>query len=882
MAIDIVEYEKSLTEILAGGPGSGRHKELAKVDIGQDINDIRIATRDNTGGISRYGHHWELRHSIGGIAKHADSRSFWYKNGERVSMKQFHDDLREAKLAFGKKPSIKGAGTQGKWKLEDEYDFQGMPICIENKKGSVRSGQEPSGKKWSIKMPFDYGYIKGTSGTDGDEVDCFIGPDKNAKYVYIVHQRTNDAKKKYDEDKCMLGFSSADEAKEAYHSAYNNVDLFTSMSMMSVDEFKDKLKKFSGKKIHAALAAGGPGSGRHAEFPAEVQQFHRDEVNAWLGKAPLLKVVSEKMEMLDPSKLIRTQDWVNEKKLSQWKDVPAGHMPAVTVLRTKLGDYLFDGTHRTEHAQRRGEKVPANVLTVTMHDDVHAGGPGSGRKKTVDDEVKAILKKKWKNQTDEERHKVASKDPRQMKLFGGGPGSGRHKSGQNNDWLTRKSPTGFGHNDRIKGLSFNEKKLKPLLDELTRKKYVYQKTVKDSGGGNSHLYKTAKGKRATLLEPSGQQLARGKFNRIVYHDVEAGGPGSGRHKETTGKPEVRNILNKRSLAIQHANLVKDGYTYSHTKLVNKQKKHYRHYYKDSSGKVVWYISDSLGLGSHTIRAGGKFNRIVYHDVKAGGPGSGRKPGLKELVWECQHCGTGMYGKDIKRSSFYSENCKECGEPKGTGPEDTDRENEKRYGMKGGGKGSGWTTENGHVKHVNYVEKEKKLALRRQQSIDKNRALQQQGLSVRGKPIVSEKAKRALANMNVATKPVHDLAEKVEQTICKVLGAKKSGDNAPFDAVLQIGRKTYGIEIKTLATQRNDKITQKDAAIQRKMSFAQKNGIRADRIFTVAADYRAPDGKGGFAPTKKIPDLYIRAGVGSFRLGSMIQVGRGFKGLKEYF
>lgn len=183
---------------------------------------------------------------------------------------------------------VKAEGTQGKWKLEDEYDFQGMHICIENKKGSVRSGTEPNGKPWSIKMPFDYGYVKGTEGTDGDEVDCFIGPDKEAKYVYVVHQRTNDQKKEYDEDKCMIGFSSPDEAKKAYHSAYNNVDLFTSMSMMTVDEFKKKLKEFAGDKIHAALCAsslqtssteyymaalylmtsvcieaGGPGSGRH-------------------------------------------------------------------------------------------------------------------------------------------------------------------------------------------------------------------------------------------------------------------------------------------------------------------------------------------------------------------------------------------------------------------------------------------------------------------------------------------------------------------------------------------------------------------------------------------------------------------------------------------
>ena len=29
-------------------------------------------------------------------------------------------------------------------------------------------------------MNYDYGYIRGTVGTDGDHTDCYIGPDKNA------------------------------------------------------------------------------------------------------------------------------------------------------------------------------------------------------------------------------------------------------------------------------------------------------------------------------------------------------------------------------------------------------------------------------------------------------------------------------------------------------------------------------------------------------------------------------------------------------------------------------------------------------------------------------------------------------------------------------
>jgi hypothetical protein len=148
------------------------------------------------------------------------------------------------------------------FKLEAKYKFQGLPICIENKKGSVRSGTQTDGSKWSVTMPFDYGYVDGTKGVDGDEVDVFIGPNKKATHVFIVHQKKYGTKDTYDEDKCMLGWDSADAAKKAYHSAYKNCDLFLSMTMMSLDAFKKRVKQKIAGKIHA-LCAGGPGSGRH-------------------------------------------------------------------------------------------------------------------------------------------------------------------------------------------------------------------------------------------------------------------------------------------------------------------------------------------------------------------------------------------------------------------------------------------------------------------------------------------------------------------------------------------------------------------------------------------------------------------------------------------
>src|SRR6267142_1782052 len=89
-------------------------------------------------------------------------------------------------------------------KLHDRIKFRGLSISIENRKGSIRKGVDKNGKAWKVKMTHAYGYIRMTEGVDGDHVDCFIGPNENAKNVYIIH-RQDPGMKVYDEDKCMVG-----------------------------------------------------------------------------------------------------------------------------------------------------------------------------------------------------------------------------------------------------------------------------------------------------------------------------------------------------------------------------------------------------------------------------------------------------------------------------------------------------------------------------------------------------------------------------------------------------------------------------------------------------------------------------------------------------
>lgn len=132
--------------------------------------------------------------------------------------------------------------------------FQGLLISIENRKGSVRSGVDPNGHEWRTKMHCDYGYIRGSLGVDGDQVDCYVGPDKDADTAYVVHQRKAGKWTEFDEDKVMLGFTSEDAAKSAYLKQYDDPRFLGPITAMPMDEFKRKvLATFDRPKMIKAI-----------------------------------------------------------------------------------------------------------------------------------------------------------------------------------------------------------------------------------------------------------------------------------------------------------------------------------------------------------------------------------------------------------------------------------------------------------------------------------------------------------------------------------------------------------------------------------------------------------------------------------------------------
>lgn len=128
-------------------------------------------------------------------------------------------------------------GLQKAFRLQGHVNFKGLPIAIENRIGTVRKWKDSEGNEGETEMTAGYGYIKRTNGADEDEIDVYVGPDPMSNTVYIVHQQ-DPATGTYDETKCIVGVSSAVQARALYDAHYDRPDFFSWMEEMTLDAFK--------------------------------------------------------------------------------------------------------------------------------------------------------------------------------------------------------------------------------------------------------------------------------------------------------------------------------------------------------------------------------------------------------------------------------------------------------------------------------------------------------------------------------------------------------------------------------------------------------------------------------------------------------------------
>jgi hypothetical protein len=152
---------------------------------------------------------------------------------------EIHSSYRDAPHNHNPTEAQKKAGNYSK----THRFFQGLDITIENLKGHSRSGVGRDGKRWSVKMPAHYGYIKRTEGADGDHVDCYIGPNDKSDQVFVVDQKDAETGR-FDEHKCLIGFNSEKEAVKTYRAGFSDgKDRVKHVQRMTMDQFRKWLDR---------------------------------------------------------------------------------------------------------------------------------------------------------------------------------------------------------------------------------------------------------------------------------------------------------------------------------------------------------------------------------------------------------------------------------------------------------------------------------------------------------------------------------------------------------------------------------------------------------------------------------------------------------------
>lgn len=121
-------------------------------------------------------------------------------------------------------------------------NFGGLAVSIENRMGSIREWYDQNAKRSGMtRVSRPYGYIKGTIGSDGDHVDVFVGPYRDAANVFIINTMKAPDFTEYDEQKCLLGFKNRRDAVKFYRQHYDDPRFLGSVITMTLEAFKEKV-----------------------------------------------------------------------------------------------------------------------------------------------------------------------------------------------------------------------------------------------------------------------------------------------------------------------------------------------------------------------------------------------------------------------------------------------------------------------------------------------------------------------------------------------------------------------------------------------------------------------------------------------------------------
>lgn len=271
------------TEVQAGVQGTDENavapEEEQQQEVAQDVPSK--AVREKLWKLvnflnSQYGYNFEDEDSFAKWISKKKNNIKWLKdklpsNLVKEAVSTINDYIKlstkpsiSSKIATGEAETdtnpTEGQKEAGNYK-KGHVRIDGYDITIEQPKGSVRRGTDADGKQWEQTMNNTYGYIRGTEGVDGDHIDIFLSDNPTEGNVYVVDQVNPDGS--FDEHKVMYGFQSAEDARAAYLSNYEEGwQGLGTITEVSKEEFKKwvnsskrKTKPFSEYKSVNAIGA---------------------------------------------------------------------------------------------------------------------------------------------------------------------------------------------------------------------------------------------------------------------------------------------------------------------------------------------------------------------------------------------------------------------------------------------------------------------------------------------------------------------------------------------------------------------------------------------------------------------------------------------------
>ncbi len=152
---------------------------------------------------------------IGGVGNAAGSHLFdrIKKETDRGKMKE---EASRDFMAGGLSGALAGyLSKHANDPIKKKIEVQGIPVWIEWKKGETRIYKKKGKIAYERFMKADYGYIPNTLDADGEELDVYVGPDKQSIKAFVIKQNKLDGS--FDEHKVMIGFTDRAAAKDSYN-----------------------------------------------------------------------------------------------------------------------------------------------------------------------------------------------------------------------------------------------------------------------------------------------------------------------------------------------------------------------------------------------------------------------------------------------------------------------------------------------------------------------------------------------------------------------------------------------------------------------------------------------------------------------------------------